>query len=1020
MHSRIKKIIKIIFLLLCFSTNLYAQYFGQNKVMYDRFDFDIYETPHFQIYNYLNNDSIKIDLGQQAERWYLRHASIFHDTLKESPIILYNNKADFKQTTVISGLIGVGTGGVTEGFRSRVMIPIMTSNKETDHVLGHEMVHVFQYNLIRENDSLSMQSLMYTPLWMIEGMAEFFSIGSRDNRTAMWMRDAVIHDDIPTIRDLTRKQYEYFPYRYGHALLAYLSGVWGDEAIQPLLYNTFKFGPERALDTLFHFSSDSISKYWAKSLKDYYTPLLKDTVAAIGQKMFSTENAGSINLSPVLSNDGKYIIFLADKNVITIDILLAKTKTKEILTKLSSNVRKSHIDDFNYIESSGAWSPQGNKYVLTTFTKGANNLLLVSISENKIKTLKEIKIKGIDAFSNPEWSPNGESILFTGLVDGQSDLFLYNIKAKTIKQLTNDLYSDLQASWSVNGNNIAFISERGDDTNLGKQIYGNYRLCILNTENNKIKTFNFLEKANIYSPQYSALDTSIFFLSNADGFRNIYRYNFDTQKIVKLTKFATGVTGITDLAPAYSVARETGEIAYTLFENDKYNIYYAKPEEFLNIPVNPKETNFEAELLPPGKTRLYDIVDNNLKVHPSKAVDSFNNAPYKSKFQLEYLGSSGFGVGANQYGTVAAGGVSALFGDMLKYHQIFTTIQVNGEIYDIGGQVAYINQKSRYNWGASLSHIPYRSSFWDYKQDSLQQDDGYLIVDNYVIEQMRVFQDMASIFGMLPLSSKLRFEGGVSFAHYGFRVDSINTYYSLGGARLGENKQQIDAPNSYSLGKTYLAFVGDNSYNGITSPLSGYRYRFQVDKMFSELHNWNILLDYRKYFFKKPFSFAFRTIHYGRYFGSTDMLYPLFIGNNYYIRGYTYNTFNKIDLSKENRLNINSLAGDKILLANTEIRFPFTGPERLSLIKSDYFYSDLVLFFDGGIAWKNDFPWEDESNIKLSWTPIEGARIPVFSTGLSLRINLFGYAILEPYIAMPLQIKEVPYVFGFSISGGGW
>ncbi|MEA3318020.1 MAG: basic secretory protein-like protein, partial [Bacteroidota bacterium] len=493
--------------------------------MYDRFDFDIYETPHFQIYNYLTNDSIKTNIAQLSERWYLRHTSIFHDTLHESPIILYNNHADFKQTTVISGLIGVGTGGVTEGFRSRVMIPIMASNKETDHVLGHEMVHVFQYNLVREDDSLSMQALMYTPLWMIEGMAEFFSIGPRDNRTAMWMRDAVIHDDIPTIKDLTRKQYEYFPYRYGHAFLAYLSGVWGDNALQPLLYNTFKFGPERAFDTLFHFSTDSISKLWAKSLKDYYKPLLKDTLAPIGKKLFSTDNAGSMNLSPVLSNDGKKIIFLADKNVITIDIILANTKSAEILKTLTSNVRKSHIDDFNYIESAGAWSPKGNKYVLTTFTKGSNNLLLIDISKNKTKTIKEIKIKGIDAFSNPEWSPDGNSILFTGLVDGQSDLFLYNINTKSYKQLTNDLYSDLQASWSANGENIAFISERGSDTKLEKQIYGTYRLCILNTKTNKIKTLNFFEKADIYSPQYSPLDTSIFFLSNADGFRNLYRYN---------------------------------------------------------------------------------------------------------------------------------------------------------------------------------------------------------------------------------------------------------------------------------------------------------------------------------------------------------------------------------------------------------------------------------------------------------------------------------------------------------------
>ncbi len=78
---------------------------------------------------------------------------------------------------------------------------------------------------------------------MIEGMAEYLSIGVRDNQTAMWMRDAVMQDDVPSIKDMTRKQYEYFPYRYGHAFWAFFTGTWGDVALKPffLSHSTLRY-----------------------------------------------------------------------------------------------------------------------------------------------------------------------------------------------------------------------------------------------------------------------------------------------------------------------------------------------------------------------------------------------------------------------------------------------------------------------------------------------------------------------------------------------------------------------------------------------------------------------------------------------------------------------------------------------------------------------------------------------------------------------------------------------------------
>ncbi|HMG09123.1 MAG TPA: basic secretory protein-like protein, partial [Mucilaginibacter sp.] len=199
---------KFALILICFigslliSTGARAQYFGQNKVRYKNLKFKVYKTPHFEIYYYLKNDSMVKRFAQESELWYTLHQQIFRDTFKTAnPIILYANHPDFQQTTAIDGEIGVGTGGITEGLKNRVVMPVMETNQTTRHVIGHELVHAFQYRALQGGDSESFENINNIPLWMIEGMAEYLSLGKKDSYTAMWMRDAYLNHDIPTVRD---------------------------------------------------------------------------------------------------------------------------------------------------------------------------------------------------------------------------------------------------------------------------------------------------------------------------------------------------------------------------------------------------------------------------------------------------------------------------------------------------------------------------------------------------------------------------------------------------------------------------------------------------------------------------------------------------------------------------------------------------------------------------------------------------------------------------------------------------
>src|SRR5690606_29752150 len=127
--------------ILLLSGTAQAQYFGQNKVRYKNLKFKVYETPHFHLYYYTQNDSLIKNFAKESEAWYALHQQVFRDTFrKPNPVILYGNSPEFQQTTIINQEIGVGTGGVTEGLKNRVFMPIQEINSQTRHVLGHELV----------------------------------------------------------------------------------------------------------------------------------------------------------------------------------------------------------------------------------------------------------------------------------------------------------------------------------------------------------------------------------------------------------------------------------------------------------------------------------------------------------------------------------------------------------------------------------------------------------------------------------------------------------------------------------------------------------------------------------------------------------------------------------------------------------------------------------------------------------------------------------------------------------------
>jgi hypothetical protein len=92
-----------------------------------------------------------------------------------------------------------------EAFKRRIVLPVGGSLAETDHVLGHELVHAFQYAMTGQGkvSATNFPSALRMSLWFIEGMAEYLSVGPVDAHTAIWLRDAAREEKLPSIKDLS-------------------------------------------------------------------------------------------------------------------------------------------------------------------------------------------------------------------------------------------------------------------------------------------------------------------------------------------------------------------------------------------------------------------------------------------------------------------------------------------------------------------------------------------------------------------------------------------------------------------------------------------------------------------------------------------------------------------------------------------------------------------------------------------------------------------------------------------------
>ena len=969
-----------------------AQYFGQNKVRYENPRSMVLKTEHFDIYYSAEEAGVVTEAAQVAEVWYgkLSH-TLHHQLSSRQPLLLYASHSAFEQTNAVSGDLSEGVGGITESFKRRIVLPLGATRAETEHVIGHELVHAFQYDMAGHGHAIAQgaNGIERLPLWFIEGMAEFYSVGPDDPNTAMWIRDAAIANKLPDYNQLADPRY--FPYRYGQALWCYVSARYGESAVGHVLAAGAASGDARvAFRDALGIGIDTLITDWHTAIKKWIEPTVAATQSASkqGQPLErGREGAARLNVAPALSPDGKQVMYFSERSRFAIEMYLASAATGQVERQITKTVVDPHFSSLGFISSSGAWSPDGKLFAFGAVTDGRPVLTILDVQRKR--TRLEQRFKQMGEIYSPAWSPDGKRIVFSATAQGLTDLWIFDIATRKAERLTHDPEGDLQPAWSPDGKSIAFVTDRFA-SHPGAE---DYRLALIDPETRAITPVHGFEGAKHIEPQWSADGRSLYFISDRHGIADIYRVTLATGEMRQVTHLSTGVSGITALSPAYSLAPGVGRLVFSTYEKGVYSLYRLDGDSLLTGEAPRPPAGPSAGVLPPDSSSAPPESSLASATPPAPPdTSTFKRVPYKARLSLDNAGQVSLGVagGANQVGV--AGGVSLIFSDMMGNHTLLTALQVQNSggnfINNTAFQIGYQDLSSRWNWGGQVSQIPYVTT--SYAQDIATGPSGEPVYRDLQYTYWQI--DRSLLLGTTyPFDRSRRLELSGGLRQIAFDAQLRTQLFDADGAPVGDFTQKVpeSIPPTLNLATAGIAMVFDRSVFGGTGPVMGHRARFEVDPVIGSIRFTEVLADYRKYVpLARPVVLAGRVLEYGRYGPDAEdvRLSPLYLGYPSLVRGYDSGSFLPAEFAPgpNGKSVYDRLIGTKLAVANVEARLPLLGA--LGIIPSQGMPPiELAFFFDAGTAWVSG----DKPEF------MGGSAQGVTSMGTALRVNLFGFAIGE-------------------------
>lgn len=991
-----------------------AQQFGKNKVQYRKFDWKYIQSDNFDIYFY---DSAGLNLAKftahAAENALTEVQSHWRYRITDRiALVIYNSKNDFQQTNVVGEYLPEGVGGVTELYKNRVTVPFEGDWEKFRHVIHHELVHAVL------NDKFyggSIQALVsnnvrfFLPIWMNEGLAEFESQNGYDIETDMFIRDAVMGENLPPLERLGG----YWAYRGGQAFYWYVEQTYGRDKIGELLNRAKATGDlNAAFRGAFGKDVAEFSEQWAYDLKKIYWPDIADKKRPRDFALRLTDHRKDdsyFNTSPSLSPGGDKLAYISDRDGYRSIYVLDVNSPRQI-RKLIQGEENVDFEELHLLTPSIAWSPDGRHISVAVKSKGRDAIYIIDVVDGDQKRL----IFDLDAIYSVDWSPDGSKLAFQGIHGDQADIYTYDIESEELANLTDDIFSDQEPNWSPDGRTIYFVSDRRDNpirqANRNNFLVWNYDyhardIYTIDAGTLALNRISYSESVVENSPTPGP-DGKLMFLSDENGIFNVYVLDSAGARPRPITNSISGIEQL-------SLTRDGSMLAFTSWNGDGQDIFmvrmpftarvdgdtlakttYLKREQALaaaggegvqSQPVTPvtpvtevggygdvKIDLAEAAPVATGSVSAY-AADRETIPAPGGPADArtetgdFIVKDYKVKFTPDLIQATGNYT--SFYGVQAV--TQMLFSDMLGDHQIFvgTSLLLDLKNSDFVLSYGYLPEKIDYS--VDLFHS---SRFMNIRTSGR----------NEYLTRFRQYGITGRASNPFDRFSRL---------DLGLSVVNLTREPVRGETPISGQSKLTLVPN--------LTYVFDNSRMWAFSPASGTRYNATITASprlgANGVGFYSVMGDFRHYipiskfgdysvggriaggasFGPNPQKFFIGGVENWFNYEIRDNVLPienaedfLFATPAYPMRGYIYN----------------QQLGSNYLLSNVEFRFPilqaFVGNPLLSLFQ----YISGVVFVDAGTAWSG--------GLNLATKRTDGTLVTddlLLGTGLGARAYFLGF-----------------------------
>ena len=915
-----------------------APFYGKNRVKYDKFDWHIYTTDHFEIYYYPDLENHLERVAGYAESAYQQiSANLQHELAFVVPLVIFKTHSEFEQQNIIPGANPEGVGAFAEPQRDRIVLPLDESPDGLYRLITHELTHIFMFDIVPR--SLIRASV---PLWVDEGMADYQADVWRP-LDLMQVRDVSVSDSVPSMTDF--QAYGGFAsarvvYNLGHAVFDFIEDRWGQAGIREFLFGLRRMsiggGGESVYEEALDLDAEEFDDEFRRYLDDRFEAF-RDKERPIDYGRNLAPNAFSrypVVLNIESSPSGEVIAAVAaNRKDQEIDIVLLSAQTGEVITNLTEGFDQSF--GFDYIPTPGmrfntvswmSWSPDGDRVAYFVRRGKHKSLVVQNVITKKVE--RRIDLDMVDEPESPDFAPDGASVVFSALSAGVGDIFELDLETEDVTNLTKDEFADYAPLYSpdgrsvlhlarVSGNNKYFSLDREDGTHTqltfgthddgGGQFIDDRTLVFSSTA---------IDPAQPIDPEV-ARDGEIF---------NIWTLDLENGELRQYTDTATG--NVNPIVVRGGEEEDAGErIAFITYYEGEYGLYTIAREEAL-YTAQTQDFGGPGPIIDFQAPLTHTLIRDN-----SRQKGAFENMFLEGRPPLN------FGVTSN--GDVL-GGTQIVFTDVLGDQQL--------------GIIAYSVSQYR-TYGASYTNRAGRMQFA--LQGSSQEQFFFAFAPGRAFDPnlARLSRDQAlatrttrggSAFAIYPLDRFRRLEFSVGL------FNSKETYADPQLQAQAEEfqRQQFGTTNLFNDGNYLplgLALVQETTVFRQYGPLSGSTFRlgyeFAPPAGNAFLSRQTFDVDARKYFrIGENGLFALR----GRGFKSMgDFPDFTFFGGNSEMRGYDYLQF----------------LGHKAFFGNAELRFPLieamaTPIGVLGGVRGAFFFNIGAAGFEGQPlnAWSSDPP----------------------------------------------------------------